>query len=120
MRPQISEKVLKDLEFTTVLQQVAEFCISDLGKQSILEIQPIENKRRLLKELNATNEYLASFESENRVPNHRFDNVYEKIKRLSIDNSYIEPKDFLKIAATTETVGELKKFFNSFCGCSNF
>ena len=59
LKPQISEKVLKDLEFTTVLQQVTEFCISDLGKQSILEIQPIENKRRLLKELNATNEYLA-------------------------------------------------------------
>ena len=114
MKPQISEKVLKDLEFTTVLQQVTEFCISDLGKQSILEIQPIENKKRLLKELNATNEYLASFESENRVPNHRFDNVYEKIKRLAIDNSYIEPKDFLKIASTTETVGELIKFFKKF------
>lgn len=114
MRIHISEKVLKDLEFTTVLQQVTEFCISDLGKQSILSIQPIENKELLIKELNATNEYLASFESENRVPNHRFDNLYEQIKRLAIDNSYIETNYFLKIASTTETIGELKKFFKKF------
>lgn len=51
MRIHISEKVLTDLEFTTVLQQVAEFSISDLGRQRILEIQPIENKEDLLKEL---------------------------------------------------------------------
>ena len=114
MKVQISEKVLNDLEFTTVLQQVAEFSISDLGRQAIVDIKPFDNKEELLAELNATNEYLSSFENENRIPNHGFDNLYEKIKRLAIDNSYIEPKDFLKIAATTETIDELQKFLKKF------
>ena len=104
LKVQISEKVLKDLEFTTILDQVAECSISELGRQNILQIKPIENRADLLEELKATNEYLSSFESDNRIPNHRFDNLYEQIKRLSIDNSYIESKYFLKIASTAETV----------------
>lgn len=110
----ISEKVLQDLEFTTVLQQVSEFCISDLGKQKVLNIIPFENKKELLKELSHTNEYLSSFESENRIPNHGFENILEDIKRLAIDNSYLEPKSFLNIASVTETVGEQKKCFKKF------
>ena len=78
LKVQISEKVLKDLEFTTILDQVAECSISELGRQKILQIKPIENRADLLEELKATNEYLSSFESDNRIPNHRFDNLYEQ------------------------------------------
>mgnify|MGYP001943764385 CR=1 FL=1 len=114
MKTHISEKVLQDLEFTTVLQQVAEFCISELGKEQTLTIVPFTSKKNLLRELNFVNEYLSSFESENRVPNHGFEDIYEQIKRLSIENSYLEPKSFLTIATTTETIGSLKKFFKKF------
>jgi DNA mismatch repair protein MutS2 len=114
LRTHISEKVLQDLEFTTVLQQVAEYCISELGKEKVFAIQPFEEREELLKELNRTNEYLASFESDNRIPNHGYDNIYPQVKRLAIENSFIEPQDFLKIATTTELIGELKKFFKKF------
>ena len=110
----ISEKVLQDLEFTTVLQQVAEYSISELGKKQILKTKPFSNKKKLLNELAYTNEYLSSFESENRIPNHGFDNIYQQIKRLTIENSYLEPDDFLKIASVSETVREQKKFLKKF------
>lgn len=114
MGSNISEKVLQDLEFTTVLQQVAEFCISELGKEKILSIRPFPKKEDLLKELHLTNEYLTSFQSDNRIPNHNYTNIYAQVKRLAIDNSYIEPQDFLKIASTTELIGGLKKYFKKF------
>ena len=107
----ISEKALQDLEFTTVLQQVATFSISGLGKKEILDITPFSNKKQLLDELDYTNEYLSSFVSENRIPNHGFDNIYEALKRLTIENSYIEPENFLKIASISESVKEQKKYF---------
>jgi len=110
----ISEKVLQDLEFTTVLQQVGDFCISELGKEKVLNIRPFEQKEELLTELNLTNEYLASFQSDNRIPNHGYNNIYTQVKRLAIDNSYIEPDDFLKISSTTDLLGNLKKFFKKF------
>ena len=114
MSKNISEKTLQDLEFSTVLQHVSEFCISGLGKEKVFEIKPIQNKRDLFKELHLVDEYLSSFQSENRVPNHGFDNIIESIKRLAIENSFIETDAFLKIATTSLTVNELIKFFKKF------
>ncbi|WP_339881561.1 endonuclease MutS2 [Polaribacter vadi] len=114
MNTSISEKTLQDLEFSTVLQHITEFCISGLGKEKVLEIIPIRNKRQLFKELNLVDEYVSSFQSENRVPNHNYDNISSSIKRLAIENSFIETDAFLKIATTSLTVNELIKFFKKF------
>ena len=114
MNTNISEKTLQDLEFSTVLQHISEFCITGLGKEKIFETAPIQNKKALFKELNLVDEYLASFESENRVPNHGFDNIIAKVKHLAIENSFIETEAFLKIASTSLTVNELIKFFKKF------
>ena len=114
MSKKISEKTLQDLEFTTVLNQISEFCISGLGKEKVAEIKPIHQKNVLLKELKLVDEYLTSFESDNRIPNHGFDNITENVKRLAIENSFLETDAFLKIAATSLTVNELIKFFKKF------
>ncbi|REH50591.1 DNA mismatch repair protein MutS2 [Tenacibaculum gallaicum] len=110
----ITEKTLQDLEFTTVLEQVAMHCISSLGKEKTMQIQPISNKKKLFFELNMVNEYLASFENENRIPNHYFEDISEEIKRLAIENSFLETDGFLKVASVSETVNEQKKFLKKF------
>lgn len=103
-----------DLEFTTVLQQVADFAISDLGKNEIKNIIPFSEKEELLYELALVNEYLASFENENRIPNHYFENIETEIHKLGIENSFLEPKSYLRLATTSETVNEHKKFQKKF------
>ena len=114
MIPNISNKTLQDLEFATVLQHVTEHCITGLGKERVLATTPITYKKGLFKELHLVNEYLSSFQSENRVPNHGFDDVTESVKRLKIENSFIETVVFLKIATTSLTVNEHLKFFKKF------
>ena len=114
MIPNISNKTLQDLEFSTVLQHVSEHCITGLGKERVFETTPITYKKGLFKELHLVNEYLSSFQSENRVPNHGFDDVTESVKRLKIENSFIETAAFLKIATTSLTVNEHLKFFKKF------
>lgn len=114
MSKNISEKTLQDLEFSTVLQHISEFCISGLGKQRVLETKPIPSRTYLFKELHLVDEYLSSFQNENRIPNHGFDNISESVKRLAIENSFIETDAFLKIAATSLTVNEQIKFFKKF------
>ena len=114
MTKNITEKTLQDLEFTTVLEQVATHCISNLGKEKTMLVQPISNKKKLFFELNMVNEYLSSFENENRIPNHYFEDISEEIKRLAIENSFLETDGFLKLAAVSETVNELKKFLKKF------
>ena len=110
----ISEKTAQDLEFPTVLQHVAEYCISELGKTTILEIKPIDKTETLQQELNLVNEYLSSFISENSIPNHGFENISQEVFTLNIENSFLEASAFLKIATVSETVNELLKFFKKF------
>lgn len=114
MGKNISEKTLQDLEFLTVLQHVATHCISGLGKEKVLEIRPIGNRKTLFKELYLVNEYLSSFQNDNRVPNHGFDDVTDSVKRVAIENSFIETEAFLKVAKTSLTVNEQIVFFKKF------
>lgn len=110
----ISEKTLQDLEFSTVLQHISEFCISGLGKERIFDTKPIHSRKQLFKELHLVDEYVSSFESDNRIPNHGYDNITESVKRLAIENSFIETDAYLKIATTSLTVNELIQFFKKF------
>ncbi len=110
----ISDKALQDLEYPVVLQQVKEFCYTSLGKARIDAAKPFASKSQLLFELKCVDEYLASFENENRIPNHAFDDITSSVKKLKIENSFIESDQFLKIAQIATTVNFLKKFFKKF------
>ncbi|NVK51576.1 MAG: DNA mismatch repair protein MutS [Flavobacteriaceae bacterium] len=114
MAKNISEKTLQDLEFATVLEQVSASCISELGKELVLNITPIDDRELLQQELQLVNEYVSSFISENRIPNHGFENISQEIFTLNIENSFLEASAFLKIASVSETVNELLKFFKKF------
>lgn len=86
----IHEKTLQDLEFSTVLQQVSEHCVTPLGHEKALQIAPFKNKEDLEIALLLTNEYLSSFYNENRIPNHGFDSISKELKLLGIENTYLE------------------------------
>ena len=47
--------------------------------------------------LGQTSEYLASFTSENRIPNHGFDAIDNELKLLKIENTTLEILGFQKI-----------------------
>lgn len=94
----ISQKTLDDLEFGTVLESIEQYCISDLGKKLVQQLKPISNKPDLLVELAQIKEYNSSILSENRIPNHSFDDISKEINLLKIENSRLDAKSFLKIA----------------------
>lgn len=110
----IHSKTLDDLEFETVLQQVSNHAVTAFGKQKISDTLPFENKEELLTNLAYVNEYLASFENENVIPNHGFEGISLEIKLLAIENSFLEIQGFRKIAAISNAVNLLLKFFKKF------
>lgn len=110
----ISKKTQDDLEFNTILEKVSTYCNSDLGKALVLKIKPIANKPDLLVALDQVNEYNNSFISENRIPNHYFEDLNAEIQLLKIENSRLDAASFLKIATNSETVNTLLLFFKKF------
>ncbi|RBP33128.1 DNA mismatch repair protein MutS2 [Oceanihabitans sediminis] len=110
----IHKKTLQDLEFSTVLQQVSELCITPLGNAKALEIRPYKTKEELQLALKLVNEYLASFYNDNRIPNHGFDTVEKELKLLKIENTFLEIYSLKKIAAISSTSNEIVKFLKKF------
>jgi DNA mismatch repair protein MutS2 len=110
----IHSKTLQDLEFPTVLQQVASRCNTELGKEAAMEIEPLLTKEEILKELGKTSEYLGSFISENRIPNHGFDSISNDLKLLKIENTTLELSGFRRISGLCNTVVTHQKFFKKF------
>lgn len=110
----IHNKTLQDLEFSAVLEQVGEYAITNLGKQAILAIAPYNSKERLIEELHFTNEYLSSFDNENRIPNHGFEPITKELQLLGIENSYLEPFSFKKLASISTVSNELITFYKKF------
>ncbi len=110
----IHPKTLQDLEFPTVLEQVAARCNTELGKEVALEIRPYLDKELLMDALGQTSEYLASFANENRIPNHGFDSINAELKLLKIENTTLEISGFRRIGNICKTVVLHQKFFKKF------
>lgn len=110
----IQNKTLQDLEFPTVLQQVAGRCNTELGKQMALDIVPFSNENEMKNALGKTSEYLGSLVSENRIPNHGFDAINKELQLLKIENTTLELQGFKRIAVICESVATHQKFFHKF------
>lgn len=110
----IPEKSLLDLEFDTVLSQLGSHCITPLGKEAIRQIKPIDSEEEIVTQLTLVSEYHSSFDNDNRIPNHGFDDLSAEISLLKIDNSVLEVDGFRRIAAANETANILLKFFKKF------
>ena len=110
----IPKKTLEDLEFFTVTGQLADFAITPLGKIACQKIAPLSSQATLLKELHCVNEFLASFENENRIPNHGFEDLSPAFKLLKIENSVLEISSFRNIASASDTINTLLLFLKKF------
>lgn len=110
----IHTKTLQDLEFHTVLEHLATRCQTTLGREKAAALVPIREEVELLTELGRTAEYLSSFTTDNRIPNHGFDAIQAELRLLKIENSVLEISGFRRIASICDTIDSHKKFFKKF------
>jgi DNA mismatch repair protein MutS2 len=110
----ISQKTLDDLEFDIVKAQVEAYCITSLGKNQVKRLKPLSKEKDAIDALNVVNEFLSSFENENRIPNHGFEDIIEELKTLRIENNFLEIEQFRKISSLSITCNILLKFFKKF------
>lgn len=114
MMDKISTKTLQDLEFEAVLEQAAGHAITTLGQAAIVEIHPFISETALTRALQSTNEYVSSFENENVIPTHYFEEITKEIERLKIENYFLELESFKKVKTIAIASNNLIQFFNKF------
>jgi DNA mismatch repair protein MutS2 len=107
----ISRKTIQDLEFDVVLEQASSYCTTDDGKSLMQAQRPSHHKPVIEKNLYYTNEYLQSFASEYRIPNHGFDQIEKELQLLGIENSTLEKDSIRKLTVLPRSTNEHIKFF---------
>ena len=110
----VSEKTLKDLEFPEIISLLEERCVTGPGKSRARQIEPFSDKGLLNASLGRTREYLASYQSENRLPGHGFDSIDQELQVLRLENSLLPVEAFRKFAALSRLVGTHQKFLAKF------
>ena len=85
-----------------------------MGKEAIAAIKPTDVEEDIVKELTLVSEFRASFDNDNRIPNHGFDDLSADMSLLKIENSALEIEGFRRISAANETTNILLKFFKKF------
>ncbi len=108
------KKSIQDLEFATVIRQVAARCNTELGKENAKALEPKLEQSVILTLLGETSEYLSSFTNDNRIPNHGFDAIDKELLLLKVDNTTLELTGFRKVKHICLTVLEHKKFLKKF------
>ena len=112
----IHPKALQDLEFDQILRYIAVYAHSDEAKERILQTTPSVEPKAIEIVLSKTAEYLTSLESENSLPHHSIMPFDKALKKLDIENSFIEPNNLLNIAQAVEIITDLKNFFKKLSG----
>jgi DNA mismatch repair protein MutS2 len=110
----ILHKTLQDLEFLSVLKQLSDHCQTEMGRDRSLALAPLVNEEELMTALGQTSEYMASFATDNRIPNHGFEAIPSELKLLKIENTTLEITGFRRIGSICETVATHKQFFKKF------
>lgn len=112
----IASKTLEDLEFVTVLKQVAARCVTDNGKAAVLDVTPSVRKETVKRWLQETHEYLYSFSTEHSIPNHGFDAIEKDLQLLGIENSTLDKDSVRRLAGVVRSVNEHIRFFKKVQG----
>ena len=114
MESLIPNKTLEDLEYIEVLNQCANFAITQLGKDAIQKLQPSVDTEQIEKQLKSVSEFKSSFDNENTIPNHGFESLLDIFPLLKIENSVLAISSFRNMAINTETTNKLIKFLIKF------
>ncbi len=110
----IPKKTLESLEFYSVLNEIATYSVTQLGKEKITGITPFYQPEDTLPELQRTLEFKAALHSDNPIPNHSFNDINKELHLFNIENSILEISGFRKIKTIIETSLTLVSFFKKY------
>ena len=110
----IPNKTIEDLEFNSVINNIAVYCVTDLGKEKIMSLKPSLSLDKIFFDLNLVYEYLNSLDNQNNFPNHGFESIKKELKVLRLENSQLEIESLRKIKHICELTFAHVKFLKKF------
>ena len=109
----MNKTYLDKLEYFKILEKVALYCHTYLGKKEALELTPSNQKASVQKLLSETSEALSLIERNSNPPISEIDDIGVFVKMLESSNS-LSCKGLLSIVNILEIANNLKSYFSDF------
>lgn len=105
----MNKKTLKVLEYNKVIEIVANFAYSDMGKEKILSLVPMSDIEEIEEALRETSEAVSIILQKGRIPLDGFQDINNALRKARI-GSILTPGDLLKIAQVLKVTERVKDY----------
>lgn len=102
--------ILQKLDFPFIINELNNLCSGSLGKKILLECTFYNQIDELKKELQCVNEVKEIIINDTALPQYGFNELIF-LSKLSIENYYLDIKEFVELYYSMNAVAELHRFF---------
>lgn len=104
------DQAAEKLDLPKILYRIQFYASSDLGKESAENIEPMTDLEEISKEHNRVSEMKRLLEGDAAIPIDGIKDIRDSIRKSTIENSVLPPKELLDIAKTLQAARNLKSF----------
>ena len=105
------KEIFDKLDFNKLKEKIKTYCTTSLGKEKIDLINSMLNFDRINYELDITCEMVNILNYDEVFPIDGIKDIRDSLARVSIINSFLQPKDFLSILSVLKTSRKINNFF---------
>jgi len=105
------KEIFDKLDFNKLKEKIKSYCTTSLGKEKIDLINSMLNFDRINYELDITCEMVNILNYDEVFPIDGIKDIRDSLARVSILNSFLQPKDFLSILSVLKTSRKINNFF---------
>jgi len=107
------KEIFEKLDFNKLKEKIKSYCTTSLGKEKIDSINTLLNFDRIHYELDITCEMVNILNYDEVFPIDGIKDIRDSLARVSILNSFLQPKDFLSILSVLRTSRKISNYFST-------
>jgi len=110
----VHPKVLADLEFDRILEEIASRARTRPARETIRALRPASSYEEVEEALHETDEYLKALLSGNRFPEDEFTPMGEELQKLRVENYFLDAEALLEVARMLDLVRAWHRHLQTF------
>lgn len=110
---ELNEISLRELEFSQVLEMIAKYAYSELGRNLILKSNLYEDSAALIDELHSTEEFRRLLLRNDTIPLDGLSNIYNFIYKSQIENAVLNTSEIMAIMDVCRVSRLTRNFFKN-------
>ncbi len=109
----INNKVLEKLEFQKILEFITKYVYTELGKNKVLETEPLTNKNEIVLQGSFVTEAKEILINNDSPPLTFIPNLLDSLTSISVEGIILSDKEILDVLSLAETSRKLYQFLST-------